>query len=86
LFYIFCFIVFNVHILSGKDLKHIGTMDTGMVERRYRAVRNHLDGLGYRYPLALESLSLVERIVSDLLHTTERLRHYKELSQKSLEV
>jgi hypothetical protein len=57
-----------------------------MVEHRYRVLRNHLDELGYRYPLAVESLSLVERLVSDLLHTTERLRHYKELSQKSLEV
>ncbi|XP_023719195.1 centrosomal protein of 135 kDa isoform X2 [Cryptotermes secundus] len=60
-------------------------MDNGMLEHRYRALRNHLDKLGYQYPLAVESLPLVERLVSDLLHTTERLRHYKELAQKSFE-
>lgn len=57
-----------------------------MLEHRYRVVRNHLDDLGYRQPLILESLPLVEKLVSDLLHTTESLRHYKELAQKSLEV
>jgi centrosomal protein CEP135 len=60
-------------------------MDNGMMERRFRALRNHLDELGYRHPLTVESVSLVDRLVSDLLHTTERLRHYKGLAQKSLE-
>jgi centrosomal protein CEP135 len=60
-------------------------MDNGIVEQRYRALCNHLDDLGYQYPLSVESASLVEKLVSDLLHTTDRLRHYKELAQKSLE-
>lgn len=76
----------NFAIISGKDLKYIDTMDNGMLEDRYRALRNRLDKLGYQYPLVVESLPLVERLVSDLLHTTERLRHYKELAQKSFEV
>jgi hypothetical protein len=61
-------------------------MDTGMLEHRYRLLRSRLDELGYRQPLVVESLALVERLFSDLLHTTESLRHYKELAQKSLEV
>ncbi|KDR21241.1 centrosomal protein of 135 kDa isoform X2 [Zootermopsis nevadensis] len=60
-------------------------MDNGMLERRYRVLRNHLDDLGYWQPLLVESLPLVERLVSDLLHTTESLRRYKELAQRSLE-
>ena len=57
-----------------------------MLEHRYRNLRKHLDDLGYRQPLVVESLALVERLVSDLLHTTESLRHYKELAQRSFEV
>lgn len=57
-----------------------------MLEHRYRLLRSRLDELGYRQPLVVESLALVERLFSDLLHTTESLRHYKELAQKSLEV
>jgi centrosomal protein CEP135 len=61
-------------------------MENGMLEHRYRNLRSHLDDLGYRQPLVVESLALVEKLLSDLLHTTESLRHYKELAQKSLEV
>lgn len=78
--------IINFSIIPGVNLKYIDIMDNGILERRYRALRNHLDDLGYRQPLIIESLPLVERLVSDLLHTTESLRHYKELAQKSLEV
>jgi hypothetical protein len=78
--------IINFSIIPGVNLKYIDIMDNGILERRYRTLRNHLDGLGYRQPLIIESLPLVERLVSDLLHTTESLRHYKELAQKSLEV
>jgi len=61
-------------------------MENGMLEHRYRDLRRHLDELGYRQPLVVESLTLVERLVSDLLHTTQSLRHYKEVAQRSLEV
>lgn len=57
-----------------------------MLEHRYRDLRGHLDELGYRQLLQVESLALVEKLVSDLLHTTQSLRHYKELAQRSLEV
>jgi hypothetical protein len=76
----------NFSVLLGEMSKCIDIMETGMLEHRYRNLRSHLDELGYRQPLVVESLALVERLVSDLLHTTESLRHYKELAQKSLEV
>jgi len=57
-----------------------------MLEHRYRDLRRHLDELGYRQPLVVESLALVERLLSDLLHTTQSLRRYKEVAQRSLEV
>jgi hypothetical protein len=73
--------IINFAIISGKCLEYINTM-----EHRYRALRNHLDKMGYQYPVGVESLTLVEKLVSDLLHTTERLRHYKEVALQSSEV
>jgi hypothetical protein len=76
----------NFVIISGVNLKYRDIMDNGTLEHRYRALRKRLDDLGYLQPLVVESLPLVEKLVLDLLHTTESLRHYKELAQKSLEV
>jgi len=61
-------------------------MENGMLEHTYRNLRKHLDDLGYRQPLPVESIPLTERLLSDLLHTTQSLRHYKELAQRSFEV
>nr|XP_057930215.1 centrosomal protein of 135 kDa-like isoform X2 [Doryrhamphus excisus] len=47
------------------------------VERKYANLRKRLDQLGYRHPLAIESLPLVEKLFSDLVHTTESLRNAK---------
>lgn len=47
------------------------------VERKFTGLRKRLDQLGYRQPLGLESLPLVERLFNDLLHTTESLRNAK---------
>ncbi|XP_066998908.2 centrosomal protein of 135 kDa [Anabrus simplex] len=55
--------------------------EEGVVQKRYKALRKQLDELGYRNILPIDALPLVERLVSDLLHTTESLRHYKELAQ-----
>ncbi|KAJ9592863.1 hypothetical protein L9F63_015441, partial [Diploptera punctata] len=60
-------------------------MDSGLLEHRYRVLRNHLDDLGYQQALVIESLPLVERLVADLLRTTESLRYYKDIAQKCLE-
>ncbi|XP_027001924.2 centrosomal protein of 135 kDa isoform X2 [Tachysurus fulvidraco] len=44
-------------------------------ERKFINLRKRLDQLGYRQPLAIESLPLVEKLFSDLVHTTESLRN-----------
>ena len=48
-------------------------MATAM-ERKFTGLRKRLDQLGYRQPLGVESVPLVERVVADLLHTTESLK------------
>lgn len=46
-------------------------------ERKFINLRKRLDQLGYRQPLGIESLPLVEKLFSDLVHTTESLRNAK---------
>ncbi|XP_068448993.1 centrosomal protein of 135 kDa isoform X2 [Clinocottus analis] len=46
-------------------------------ERKYVNLRKRLDQLGYRSPLGIESLPLVEKLFSDLVLTTESLRQAK---------
>uniref|UniRef100_A0A3P8T9W7 Centrosomal protein 135 n=1 Tax=Amphiprion percula TaxID=161767 RepID=A0A3P8T9W7_AMPPE len=50
---------------------------TSNAERKFVNLRKRLDQLGYRQPLAIESLPLVEKLFSDLVHTTESLRNVK---------
>ncbi|XP_064005376.1 centrosomal protein of 135 kDa isoform X2 [Pogoniulus pusillus] len=50
---------------------------TATAERRFLKLRKRLDQLGYRQPLGVESLPLVEKLFSDLVHTTESLRSAK---------
>nr|CAD7577751.1 unnamed protein product [Timema californicum] len=54
-------------------------------ESRYLALRNQLDELGYHYTLGVESVHLVEQILSDFVHTTNNLYHYKQLAQRCIE-
>lgn len=44
------------------------------MENRYISVRKKLDELGYREAFGIESLSLVERLLRDLLTTSESLK------------
>ncbi|XP_048833258.1 centrosomal protein of 135 kDa isoform X1 [Brienomyrus brachyistius] len=46
-------------------------------ERKLANLRKRLDQLGYRQPLGSESFPLVEKLFSDLVHTTESLRNAK---------
>ena len=46
-------------------------------ERKFTALRKRLDQLGYRQPVGIESLPLVEKLFGDLLHTTESLKRAK---------
>lgn len=48
------------------------------VEQRYHSLRAQLDQLGFRQPLAIECLPLVEALFGDLLQTTSSLDHYKK--------
>uniref|UniRef100_A0A4W4GW01 Centrosomal protein of 135 kDa n=1 Tax=Electrophorus electricus TaxID=8005 RepID=A0A4W4GW01_ELEEL len=52
-------------------------------ERKFINLRKRLDQLGYRQPLSIESLPLVEKLFSDLVHTTESLRNAKLLAGKT---
>ncbi|NXI07231.1 CP135 protein, partial [Irena cyanogastra] len=52
-------------------------------ERRFLNLRKRLDQLGYRHPLGVDSLPLVEKLFSDLVHTTESLRKTKLSSGKT---
>lgn len=55
-----------------------------MAERKFSNLRKRLDQLGYRQPLGMESVPLVEKIFSDLIHTTESLKNTKlQLSRQS---
>uniref|UniRef100_A0A673VZK0 Centrosomal protein 135 n=1 Tax=Salmo trutta TaxID=8032 RepID=A0A673VZK0_SALTR len=46
-------------------------------ERKFINLRKRLDQLGYRQPLGIETLPLVEKLFCDLVHTTESLRNAK---------
>ncbi|XP_075052089.1 centrosomal protein of 135 kDa isoform X2 [Mixophyes fleayi] len=52
-------------------------------ERKFINLRKRLDQLGYKQPLGIESLPLVEKLFSDLVHTTESLRNAKLSAGKS---
>ncbi|KAK3923217.1 Centrosomal protein of 135 kDa [Frankliniella fusca] len=52
------------------------------VERRYHSLRAHLDELGFRQPLAIECVPLVEALFGDLVHTTSSLENYKKQAQE----
>ena len=49
-----------------------------MAERKFTNLRRRLDQLGYRQPLGMESVPLVEKLFSDLIHTTESLKNAKQ--------
>ncbi|XP_054754885.2 centrosomal protein of 135 kDa-like [Lytechinus pictus] len=53
-------------------------------ERKYTALRKRLDQLGYRQALGIESVPLVEKLFSDLIHTTESLKNAKLQANKSV--
>ncbi|CAH6887902.1 centrosomal protein of 135 kDa [Phodopus roborovskii] len=56
---------------------------TTAAERKYINIRKRLDQLGYRQTLTVESLPLVEKLFSDLVHTTESLRQSRLSSAKA---
>ncbi|KAJ8397534.1 hypothetical protein AAFF_G00438100 [Aldrovandia affinis] len=65
--------------LCCKDFNKMSTN----AERKFINLRKRLDQLGYRQPLGIESLPLVEKLFSDLVHTTESLRNAKLCAGKT---
>nr|XP_012140543.1 PREDICTED: centrosomal protein of 135 kDa-like isoform X2 [Megachile rotundata] len=55
------------------------------VAARYRTVRKHLDNLGYKQALTLDALPLIEKLLADLIQTTESLKHFKSIAQENIE-
>ncbi|KAK9309932.1 hypothetical protein QLX08_000568 [Tetragonisca angustula] len=55
------------------------------IAARYRTVRKHLDSLGYKQALTLDSLPLIEKLLADLIQTTESLKHFKSIAQENIE-
>ncbi|OAD55996.1 hypothetical protein WN48_04029 [Eufriesea mexicana] len=55
------------------------------IATRYRTVRKHLDSLGYKQALTLDALPLIEKLLADLIQTTESLKHFKSIAQENIE-
>ncbi|XP_015181799.1 PREDICTED: centrosomal protein of 135 kDa [Polistes dominula] len=55
------------------------------IAARYRTVRKRLDSLGYQQALSLDALPLIERLLADLIQTTESLKHFKTVAQDNIE-
>eukprot|EP00041_Stephanoeca_diplocostata_P015961 m.309942 g.309942 ORF g.309942 m.309942 type:complete len:1111 (-) comp20206_c0_seq2:458-3790(-) len=49
-----------------------------IAEKKFKNLRRRLDQLGYRQPLGIETVPLVEKLFADLVHTTESLKRLKE--------
>lgn len=56
------------------------------MEERYLHVRKQLEELGYHQYLKIESVPLVEKLVSDLIQTTDSLRKYMKISKDVITV
>lgn len=57
-----------------------------MADRKFTSLRKRLDQLGYRQALGIESVPLVEKLFTDLVHTTESLKNVKiQLSRREKE-
>lgn len=56
------------------------------MEDRYLNLRKQLEELGYHQYLKIECVPLVEKLVSDLIHTTESLRKYMKISKDAINV
>lgn len=57
-----------------------------MADRKFTNLRKRLDQLGYRQALGIESVPLVEKLFTDLVHTTESLKNSKiQLSKRDKE-
>ena len=49
-------------------------------EQKYITLRKRLDQFGFKQPLAIESLPLVEKLFQAFIQTTEELKKIKEVN------
>ncbi|XP_015111605.1 centrosomal protein of 135 kDa isoform X1 [Diachasma alloeum] len=66
--------------------EQVGIDDCHSITSRYRILRKRLENLGYRQALPVDALSLVERLLGDLVQTTESLRHFKAIAEDKIEI
>lgn len=64
----------------------MGSDNNSALESRFRFLKNQLSDLGYKDEFTTDSLPLLEALVADFIQTSDALKHYKELSQKCLQV
>ncbi|CAG5074977.1 Similar to Cep135: Centrosomal protein of 135 kDa (Mus musculus) [Cotesia congregata] len=62
------------------------SVESYTIGAKYRTVKKRLDSLGYKHSLSLDSLSLVEQLLADLIKTTESLKHFKSVAANNTEV
>ncbi len=60
-------------------------VSTAATQQKFTALRKRLDQLGYRQPLGIESLPLVEKLFADLIHTTDSFKNSKLHQSTSVE-
>ena len=48
------------------------------IEREYTRVKKSLEVLGYRDPLGLDSVSIVNKVLNDLIKTTEGFKKLQD--------
>ncbi|CAD5116285.1 DgyrCDS5192 [Dimorphilus gyrociliatus] len=58
-------------------------LSNAATQQKFSSLRKRLDQLGYRQPLGIESLPLVERLFADLLHTTDSLKQERQSKSNS---
>lgn len=56
------------------------------IATKYRRIRKHLDNLGYKQALSLDALPLIDVLLTDLVQTTDSLKHFKAIAQENIEV
>ena len=57
-------------------------MDKGEVEKEYNRVKRSLEVLGYKDPLGIESVSLTNKLLNDLIKTTEAFKKLQDERDK----
>lgn len=72
----------NVLLFFKLQYYSLPLLDKIMPDRKYTTLRKRLDQLGYRQPLVIEAVPLVEKLFSDLVHTTESFKNYKSRPHK----